>query len=64
MMMLTTEFRKVLKLHRYLIKSGALQRPLSGSVIMPLTLDFSSGLHLRVMSSSPVLGSMLGAEPT
>ena len=29
-----------------------------------LTLDFSSGLDLRVMSSSPALGSMLGMEPT
>ena len=30
----------------------------------PLTLDFSSGLDLRVLSSSPALGSMLGEEPT
>ena len=29
-----------------------------------LTLDFSSGLDLRVLSSSPALGSMLGQEPT
>ena len=33
-----------------------------------LTLDFSSGLDLRVMSMSPMLGStlgsMLGMEPT
>ena len=29
-----------------------------------LTLDLSSGLDLRVMSSSPALGSMLGMEPT
>ena len=28
------------------------------------TLDLSSGLDLRVMSSSPVLGSALGMEPT
>ena len=28
------------------------------------TLDFSSGLNLRVLSSSPMLGSMLGMEPT
>jgi len=28
------------------------------------TLDLSSGLDLRVMSSSPTLGSMLGVEPT
>ena len=27
------------------------------------TLDLSSGLDLRVMSSSPTLGSMLGVEP-
>ena len=29
-----------------------------------LTLDFSPGLDLRVVSSSPVLGSKLGMEPT
>ena len=29
-----------------------------------LTLDLSSGLDLRVLSSSLVLGSMLGVEPT
>ena len=29
-----------------------------------LTLDLSSGLDLRVMSSSPALGSRLGVEPT
>ena len=29
-----------------------------------LTLDLSSGLDLRVLSSSPTLGSMLGVEPT
>ena len=29
-----------------------------------LTFDFSSGLDLRVVSSSPTLGSMLGMEPT
>lgn len=29
-----------------------------------LTLDLSSGLNLRVMSSSPMLGSMLGVEPS
>ena len=28
------------------------------------TLDLSSGLDLRDMSSSPILGSMLGIEPT
>ena len=28
------------------------------------TLDLSSGLDFRVVSSSPTLGSMLGAEPT
>ena len=28
------------------------------------TLDFTSGLDLRVMGSSPVLGSTLGMEPT
>jgi len=28
------------------------------------TLALSSGLDLRVVSSSPVLGSMLGVEPT
>ena len=28
------------------------------------TLDLSSGLALRVVSSSPTLGSMLGMEPT
>ena len=29
-----------------------------------LTLDLSSGLDLRVMSSSPMLGSVLGMKPT
>ena len=29
-----------------------------------LTLDLSSGLHLRVVTSSPTLGSALGVEPT
>ena len=29
-----------------------------------LALDLSLGLDLRVMSSSPVFGSMLGMEPT
>lgn len=33
-------------------------------VKMCLTLDFSSGPDLRVVSPSPVLGSMLGVEPT
>ena len=33
------------------------------SVMRP-TLDFSSGLDLRVMSSSPALDFMLGVEPT
>jgi len=28
------------------------------------TLDLSSGLDLRVVSSNPMLGSMLGMEPT
>lgn len=28
------------------------------------TLDLSSGLHLRVLSSSSMLGSPLGMEPT
>ena len=28
------------------------------------TLDLSSGLDLRIVSSSPALGSMLGMEPT
>ena len=28
-----------------------------------LTFDFGSGHDLRVVSSSPVLGSMLGVEP-
>ena len=27
------------------------------------TLDFSSSHHLRVVRSSPTLGSMLGVEP-
>ena len=38
--------------------------PLGGSVIKCLTLDLSSGLDLRVVSSSPMLGSMLSMEPT
>ena len=29
-----------------------------------LALDLSLGLDLRVMSSNPTLGSMLGMEPT
>ena len=29
-----------------------------------LLLDLSSGLDLRVLSSSPTLGSMLGMEPS
>ena len=29
-----------------------------------LTLDLSSGLDLKVMSLSPMLGSMLSVEPT
>ena len=29
-----------------------------------LTLDLSSGLDLRVVSSSPILGSTLGTKPT
>ena len=29
-----------------------------------MTLDLGSGLDLRVVSSSPALGSMLGVEPT
>ena len=32
-------------------------------LVEQLTLDFSSGLDLRVISSSPTLGSMLGVEP-
>ena len=28
------------------------------------TLDLSSGLDLRVMDSGPMLGSVLGVEPT
>ena len=28
-----------------------------------LTLDLSSGLDLRVISSSPAMGSLLGVEP-
>ena len=29
-----------------------------------LTLDLSSGLNVRIVSSSPVLASILGVEPT
>lgn len=29
-----------------------------------LTLDLGTGLDLRVMSSSPMMGSMLGVQPT
>ena len=32
--------------------------------VKPPTLDLSSGLDLKVMSSSPVLGSTLGVEST
>lgn len=31
--------------------------PWVAQLVKPLTLDFSSGLDLRVMSSSPMLGS-------
>ena len=31
---------------------------------LSVRLDFSSGLDLRVVSSSPALGSSLGLEPT
>jgi len=33
-------------------------------MVKRLDLDLSSGLGLRVVNSSPVLGSMLGVEPT
>ena len=33
-------------------------------LVKSLAFDLGSGLYLRVMSSSPVLGSMLGVEPT
>ena len=36
---------------------------LGGSLVKHLTLDFSSGLDLRVVSSGPILGSTLGMEP-
>ena len=35
-----------------------------GIMVKRLTLDLSSGLDLRVMSSGPSLGSLLGVEPT
>lgn len=35
-----------------------------GNTRVPLTLDLCSGLSRRVMSSSLVLGSMLGVETT
>ena len=35
-----------------------------GQSVKHQTLDFNSGLDLTVMSSSPVLGSMLDVEPT
>jgi len=46
-------------------KNAALQVPgwLSQLSVHP-TLDPGSGLDLRVVSPSPVLGSMLGVEPT
>ena len=34
-----------------------------GQSVKHPTLDLSSGLDLRVMSSSPILGSVLGMEP-
>lgn len=37
--------------------------PFGGSVVKRLTLDFSSGIDLRVMGSSPTLGFKLGMEP-
>ena len=33
-------------------------------LVKHLILDFSLGYDLRVLSSGPVLGSMLGVEPT
>jgi len=33
-------------------------------LVKHLTFDLSSGFDLRVMSSSPMLGSVLGVEPT
>ena len=33
-------------------------------LVKHLTLDLSLGLALRAVSSSPILGSMLGLEPT
>lgn len=41
--------------HFYQIKQKTVKRP---------TLDPSSGLNLKVVSPSPMLGSMLGVEPT
>lgn len=37
--------------------------PFDGSVVKQLTLDFSSGIDLRVVGSCPTLGFMLGMEP-
>lgn len=34
-----------------------------GNSVEHLTLDLSSGVSLRIMSSSPELGSTLGVEP-
>ena len=33
-------------------------------LVKHLTLDLSSVLHLRILSSSPMLGSGLGMKPT
>ena len=41
-----------------------IQTLLVAQSVKHLTLDFNSGHDLRVLKSSPALGSMLGMEPT
>ena len=47
-----------------IIKNKNLRAPGWLGQLKCLTLDLSSGLDLGVLDSSPVLGSMLGMEPT
>ena len=46
------------------LRTSPLMRPWVAQGVQRLTLDLSSGLDLRVVSSSPALCSTLGMEPT
>ena len=52
------------KNNTFLLRNCQLWGTWMGQLAKHLTLDLSSGLDLRVMSSSPTLGSTLGIEPT